>query len=30
VLDPQIGVPANTGFLGQKPMSYLDVPSEMQ
>ncbi|HMA71254.1 MAG TPA: xanthine dehydrogenase family protein molybdopterin-binding subunit [Xanthobacteraceae bacterium] len=29
VLDPQIGLPANTGFLGQKPMSYLDVPSEM-
>jgi CO/xanthine dehydrogenase Mo-binding subunit len=29
VLDPQIGIPANTGFLGQKPMSYLDVPSEM-
>jgi hypothetical protein len=28
VLDPQIGLPANTGFLGQKPMSYLDVPSE--
>jgi CO/xanthine dehydrogenase Mo-binding subunit len=29
VLDPQIGIPANTGFLGQKPKSYLDVPSEM-
>ncbi len=29
VLDPQIGIPANTGFLTQKPMSYLDVPSEM-
>jgi CO/xanthine dehydrogenase Mo-binding subunit len=30
VLDPQIGLPANTSFLSQKPMSYLDVPSEMQ
>jgi CO/xanthine dehydrogenase Mo-binding subunit len=29
VLDPQIGIPANTGFLSQKPKSYLDVPSEM-
>jgi len=29
VLDPQIGLPANTSFLSQKPMSYLDVPSEM-
>ena len=29
VLDPQIGIPANTGFLTQKPVSYLDVPSEM-
>ena len=29
VIDPQIGIPANTGFLSQKPMSYLDVPSEM-
>jgi CO/xanthine dehydrogenase Mo-binding subunit len=29
VLDPQIGIPANTGFLSQKPMTYLDVPPEM-
>jgi CO/xanthine dehydrogenase Mo-binding subunit len=30
VLDPQIGIPANVGLLSAKPMSYLDVPSEMQ
>ena len=30
VLDPQIGLPANVGFLTAKPVSYLDVPSEMQ
>jgi CO/xanthine dehydrogenase Mo-binding subunit len=30
VLDPQIGIPANVGLLTAKPMSYLDVPSEMQ
>ncbi len=30
VLDPQLGIPANVGFLSQKPVSYLDVPSEMQ
>jgi xanthine dehydrogenase molybdenum-binding subunit len=29
VLDPQLGIPANTGFLSQKPKSYLDVPSEL-
>lgn len=29
VYDPQIGLPANVGFLGAKPPSYLDVPSEM-
>jgi xanthine dehydrogenase molybdenum-binding subunit len=29
ILDPQIGIPANTGFLSQKPKSYLDVPSKM-
>jgi xanthine dehydrogenase molybdenum-binding subunit len=29
VLDPQIGLPANVGLLSSKPMSYLDVPSEM-
>jgi CO/xanthine dehydrogenase Mo-binding subunit len=29
VLDPQIGIPANVGLLSAKPMSYLDVPSEM-
>jgi CO/xanthine dehydrogenase Mo-binding subunit len=30
VLDPQIGLPQNTSFLGQKPMSYLDVPAHME
>jgi len=30
VVDPQIGLPANVGFLNAKPVSYLDVPSEMQ
>jgi len=30
VLDPQIGLPANVGLLTAKPVSYLDVPSEMQ
>jgi len=29
VLDPQIGIPANVGLLTAKPVSYLDVPSEM-
>ena len=29
VFDPQVGLPANVGFLGFKPKSYLDVPSEM-
>ena len=28
--DPQIGVPANVGLLTAKPVSYLDVPPEMQ
>ena len=27
--DGQIGIPANTSLLSQKPVSYLDVPSEM-
>jgi xanthine dehydrogenase molybdenum-binding subunit len=29
VIDPQLGIPANTSFLSQKPKSYLDVPSVM-
>jgi xanthine dehydrogenase molybdenum-binding subunit len=29
VLDPQLGLPANVGLLTSKPVSYLDVPSEM-
>jgi len=29
VFDPQIGLPANVGYLGFKPQTYLDVPSEM-
>jgi CO/xanthine dehydrogenase Mo-binding subunit len=29
VFDPQVGLPANVGYLGFKPKSYLDVPSEM-
>ena len=30
VFDPQNGLPANVGFLGCKPPSYLDVPASMQ
>ncbi len=29
VFDPKLGMPGNRGFLQCKPLSYLDVPSEM-